>query len=83
MEEIYYRGILGKLFQVGSKLNLNYIFVSSMLFSLNHWEGGIINLIDTFLYGLLFSTFFNKFQNIWPLVIAHIITDIVAFYPNV
>ncbi|EOQ88551.1 CAAX protease self-immunity [Leptospira yanagawae serovar Saopaulo str. Sao Paulo = ATCC 700523] len=82
VEEIYYRGILAQLFQIDNKFNINYILISSILFSVNHWEGGIINIIDTFLYGLLFSIFYNKIKNIWPLIIAHIITAIIAFYPN-
>ncbi|TGL19729.1 CPBP family intramembrane metalloprotease [Leptospira bourretii] len=82
VEEIYYRGFLAQLFHIDHKFNVNYILISSTLFSMNHWEGGIINIIDTFLYGLLFSIFYNKFRNIWPLIIAHIITDIIAFYPK-
>ncbi|WP_084764929.1 CPBP family glutamic-type intramembrane protease [Leptospira terpstrae] len=42
----------------------------------------MVNLIDTFLYGLTFSFFFNKYKNVWPLIIAHILTDVIAFYPN-
>ncbi|TGM06018.1 CPBP family intramembrane glutamic endopeptidase [Leptospira jelokensis] len=81
VEEIYYRAFIAKIFEINFTLNINYILISSTLFSLNHWEGGIINLIDTFLYGLLFSIFYNKFKNIWPLIIAHSITDIIAFFP--
>ncbi|NCQ69952.1 MAG: CPBP family intramembrane metalloprotease [Microcystis aeruginosa W13-16] len=80
-EEIYYRSILRILINQGKFHILKYVFISSILFSMNHWEGGIINIISTLFFGISCSVLYLIFGNIWPLIIGHIITDIIAFFP--
>ncbi len=81
IEEAFYRGLLKVIFQDDFHFNYKYILVSSLLFMMNHWEGGIRNLFSTFIFGIVTAIIYLKIKNIWPLVIGHTIVDICAFYP--
>lgn len=81
VEEIYYRSILKILISEGKYHIIKYIIISSILFSVNHWEGGIINIISTLYFGFVCSLLYVIFKNIWPLIIGHTITDIIGFFP--
>lgn len=80
VEELYYRGIFRKIFDQFTKKTLLYILLSSLIFSLVHWEGGIQNVIATFGLGLFLSILYVKINNIWPLVTGHLVTDIICFW---
>lgn len=82
IEETFYRGLLKVIFQDDFHFNYKYILVSSFLFSINHWEGGVRNLFATFIFGIVTSILYLKIKNIWPIVIGHTIIDIYALYPH-
>lgn len=80
IEEILFRGILlewlkNKGFSMGGA-----IFLSSMLFSLIHWCQGPVQLAVTFLFGLVMAATYNWSRNLLPLIIAHILYDVIAFW---
>jgi membrane protease YdiL (CAAX protease family) len=81
IEEAAYRGILRLVFQNNFEFNVKYVIVSSILFMVVHWEGGLRNLFSSFIFGLVCAILYLKLKNIWPLVIGHSIVDIYAFYP--
>jgi membrane protease YdiL (CAAX protease family) len=81
VEETFYRGLLKIIFQDDFTFNYKYILISSFLFSLNHWEGGVRNIFSAFIFGVLTAIIYLKIKNIWPLVIGHTWVDICAFYP--
>lgn len=79
VEELYFRSIIRRFFGVGFSAAFLFVMVSSFLFSIIHWEGGIHNLIPAFLIGVFSSVFYLLYPNVTVLMIAHTITDIIAF----
>jgi len=80
VEEIYFRGLLFKVSNLfGSPIFL-YLLISPILFSLIHWEGGLSNIGATYVLGLFCCLVFLWLKNIWPLVVAHISTDLIWFH---
>jgi membrane protease YdiL (CAAX protease family) len=59
VEEIFYRGIFRKLFDKNIPQTILYVVCSSLVFSSGHWEGGIHNLVATFMFGLVCATFYT------------------------
>ena len=89
-EEMMYRGIvLGAFLEKHSRLKA--IMLSSMMFSLLHTVnmlGGVsfssmmIQLANTFIFGLVLSSFMVRNGNIIPLMIYHFIWDMVLISPS-
>ena len=79
-EEIICRAIPWLIFQrLLSSPKPAYVIVTSVIFALIHWETGIANVVASFSVGLVFSIAYLKLRNIWPLVIAHAVIDLIAF----
>ena len=79
VEEIYFRGLFWKITENIKYNAIIYILISSIIFSTVHWEGGIQNLFATFVFGLICSSFYIKFKNLWPLIFGHFIVDFILF----
>lgn len=79
-EEFFFRGYLQ------SRLSLLFnksvgIIVSAVLFGLLHYNyGTLIQVLFPFYLGLIFSIFYEKYRNIYFLIIFHFVWDIVALY---
>ena len=79
VEEFLFRGLLYSAFS-GFKHSLGlFLVISPILFSLVHWEDGIANLASTYIVGVFMAIAYLGFRNLWPLVIGHIVTDLVWF----
>jgi membrane protease YdiL (CAAX protease family) len=78
-EEFLYRGLLYKIINYKNKNIILYLILSSLLFSLGHWAGGIINIIATFAFGIFCASYFAITKNIWPLIFGHFSYDIILF----
>ncbi|MCP4490417.1 MAG: CPBP family intramembrane metalloprotease [Gammaproteobacteria bacterium] len=79
VEELYFRGLLFRALAGCKNHFLIFIAISPVLFSLVHWESGLANVLSTYLFGLFFAGTYLVFQNIWPLVVGHTVTDLVWF----
>ncbi len=79
VEELYFRGLIYKISGYYTTPTIIYILASSTLFSLVHWEGGISNVLSTFVFGFIAAMIFLWVKNLWPLIIGHIYTDYVWF----
>ncbi|UCD58694.1 MAG: CPBP family intramembrane metalloprotease [Candidatus Hydrogenedentota bacterium] len=79
VEEFFYRGLMHKLICMGKRRFIMYVFVSSLVFSSVHWELGVQGLLSRFLWGLVMASLYYRIRNIWPLVVGHMITDLIAF----
>lgn len=79
VEELFFRSFIRRFFGFGLSACFLFVIVSSFLFSVIHWEGGIQNLIPTFAVGAFSSIFYFFYPNITVLMIAHTITDIIVF----
>ncbi|MEJ2617237.1 MAG: type II CAAX endopeptidase family protein [Ignavibacteriaceae bacterium] len=75
-EEIYYRGILYKIFKERKTATFFIILIASGLFALSHWEAGIYYLLLTFTIAIFLTWFYAKYRTVLPLIIAHIFVDI-------
>ena len=83
VEEIVFRAIPWYYFslQKAEKSHMwLYIISSSLLFGLIHWENGLHEVASTFVLGVFACVLYAKIKNIWPLVGAHFITDILSFW---
>ncbi|MGB6129928.1 MAG: CPBP family intramembrane glutamic endopeptidase [Psychrilyobacter sp.] len=70
-EEIFFRGIVFKVFEKNSKLTV--VVVSSMLFALDHGKVGIPILISgsSFYYGYVYM----KTESLWNTIIIHVMNN--------
>jgi membrane protease YdiL (CAAX protease family) len=56
------------------------IVVSALLFAAIHWSQGIPNLVYVFLIGVVFMAVYLRVGALWPLILAHYIIDVIAFW---
>ena len=75
VEEFYCRGALARLFGTGWFASVSYVIISSSLFAGGHWEGGVPRLAEALAVGLFAAIVFRSTQNLWPLILGHIVTD--------
>lgn len=76
-EEFYFRGVLGESIagSGGSFRKLLYVVISAALFGLEHRTGGLAQLGASVYVGIGSALFYLRLRSIWPLVVAHIVTD--------
>lgn len=83
IEEVLFRGLLKYVCMNQSKIC--YVLLSSTLFSLAHvfvnTENMIFLLLSTFLIGIMLALFFLVQESIYPLIIYHILHNVVFFIP--
>ncbi len=79
VEEFYYRGILYTVFTDLKRSTVEYVIISSLIFSSVHWEGGVQNLFATFIFGIVCSVIYVRIKNIWPLALGHFVVDYILF----
>ncbi len=79
VEEFLCRGMLRLLFNNHRSSIFSYIMLSSLIFSMIHWEQGIQGLFSTFCFGILTASVYAKIRNIWPVIFGHFFTDFFCF----
>ncbi len=81
IEEIFYRGLLFVLVSQITRVRNNFVFsyvaLSSVLFAIVHWGGGLINMVEALAFGLAASILYVKFRDLKSLIVAHFLVDIV------
>lgn len=78
-EEVVFRGaLLTTLRQRFSKLGAG--FISITIFAGIHWGSGLNSMINAFVWAILPTFFVLRYRSIYPVLIAHFVTDFVAFY---
>lgn len=55
------------------------IVTSACFFALAHWGRGLVGVVLTFFFGLLYMVAYLKMGRLWPLVLAHWIQDFIVF----
>jgi membrane protease YdiL (CAAX protease family) len=58
---------------------INAQIYTPIVFALPHWEGGLHNVLATYVCALFFALLFLITKNLWPLIVGHIYTDYVWF----
>ncbi|WP_309398935.1 CPBP family intramembrane glutamic endopeptidase [Cerasicoccus maritimus] len=79
VEEIYMRGMMRRLFREDGAGPALFIILSTLIFTFAHWENGAYGLTIAFMWGLMAAVFYEITRNLWPLILAHILVDLVAF----
>jgi membrane protease YdiL (CAAX protease family) len=75
-EEIFFRGVLGIVFLTSRKMSaVVYVLVSATSFTVAHSLSDLANMISVFYLGLIAAFVYLLSRNLWPLIIAHFITD--------
>jgi uncharacterized protein len=78
-EEIVFRRCARHLFQVYLGDGYTLVAVTSLLFGAYHWWTGVGNIVEATLMGVLLILFYRQSAALWPVVLAHYLTDIVDF----
>jgi membrane protease YdiL (CAAX protease family) len=74
VEEIVYRGLPALFLSARA-----YPLASAAAFALIHWESGTRELVATFLVGVVLAVLYLRIRNLWPFVVGHALTDMLAF----
>jgi membrane protease YdiL (CAAX protease family) len=56
-----------------------WVVVTSIVFALVHWENGGPGMLAAGAYGIGAALLYLKLRNLWPLVVAHVVTDVISF----
>jgi uncharacterized protein len=62
---------------MGDRLAL--VFVTSLLFGAYHWWAGLGVIIEATVAGALLMLLLWRSEALWPVVLAHYLTDIIDF----
>jgi uncharacterized protein len=57
-----------------------FVGVSALLRAVVHLYQGTFGMLTVFVIGLVFAIYFKKRQSLFPLIVAHAITDFVGLY---
>lgn len=77
VEEVYYRSMMFHLFPAGWAGAAAYVSCSMLLFASGHWEAGPARVFSTACFGAVTAVLFRSTQNIWPLILGHVLVDLV------
>lgn len=82
VESVFYIGLPWYLwrnhFGLAHRCRL-FLWVSAVVFAAVHWEQGPHNVIAAFAFGFAACLLYWKINDLWPIVGAHILMDIVLF----
>lgn len=82
-EEGLFRGLLLGAILAGSRSSRgrarSAVLVTSLVFGLTHWSLGLHAIVATTIWALLPGYLTIRHRTIWPAVVAHYVTDVVAF----
>ena len=67
------------VFEIGRKGKVIVVVASSLVFGIIHWGSGVHAIISATTWGILPMVALIRTGSIWPAVIAHYATDLVAF----
>ena len=78
-EEIVFRRCARQVFLPYLSDGYALVLVTSILFGAYHWWTGIGNIVEAVLMGVLLMLFYRQSAALWPVVLAHYLTDVVDF----
>src|SRR2546430_6832433 len=78
-EEIVFRRCARHVFQISLNNGYALVVVTSLLFGAYHWWTGMGNIVEAVLIGVLLMLFYIRSAALWPVVLAHYLTDMVDF----
>jgi membrane protease YdiL (CAAX protease family) len=78
-EEIVFRGFLLSWLKQKNYTGTMTVLTSSTIFGFMHWASGPHSIINSFIWGIGPGIFVYRYRSLWPGIIAHYVTDVVAF----
>ena len=78
-EEIVFRRCARHVFQPYLNDGYALVIVTAILFGVYHWWTGVGNIIEALLMGVLLMLLYRRSAALWPVVLAHYLTDVVDF----
>jgi uncharacterized protein len=78
-EEIIFRRYLRSALQSYAGGEIFVVLAASVLFGAYHWWSGLGNVLLATVSGGLLMLMFRRSGALWPVVVAHYVTDLVAF----
>lgn len=78
-EELVYRWMLGKALLDRPGGGMQYLALTTVLFGLVHWPAGVAAVMLTGVVGLGLGLVFMKTRLLWPVMAAHLVTDVLVF----
>lgn len=79
-EELLFRRYLYSFFMYLFGKGRYAIVLSAFLFSLVHWSGGYLQLLNTFNFGLMTGLFYHQKKYLPPLILIHFLGNFYVFY---
>lgn len=78
-DEVLFRGVLGAVFLANRTLvnTISYIVISTSLFTIAHSGSDLAGTISYLYVGIVSAIAYVLLRNLWPLIVAHFITDVV------
>jgi CAAX protease family protein len=78
-EEMVFRRCAHHLFRTYLGEGSLLVIVTSLLFGAYHWWTGIGNIVEAIIMGIFLMLFYSRSPALWPVVLAHYLTDVVDF----
>ena len=78
-EELVFRKFALKWLKDAGVGSTACVLISASVFALMHWGSGLNRIAATFVFGALAMAFYMRHTRLWPLVIAHYVTNFIAF----
>jgi membrane protease YdiL (CAAX protease family) len=78
-EEVIFRGLLYSIVSKWTRMAGIYVVTTAVLFASIHWELGSTVAENALIYGLVAGWLFVRYGSLWPLVIGHLVTDLLVF----
>ena len=77
-EEVVFRGVIPRLLMMLGGSRLAALLWSSAVFGLAHWSFGSGSMVTTTLIGIVFGFAAQFSRSLWPVILAHYLTDLYA-----
>ncbi len=79
VEEIIYRGYAWQVCRDLAHPRSWFLVPGPLLFASVHWEAGIASVFVAWVFGVMAAALYLALRNLWPLIVAHAVTDFIAF----
>ncbi|NJK91560.1 MAG: CPBP family intramembrane metalloprotease [Blastochloris sp.] len=82
VEELVFRGTLIPWLESRALPRWVAVVLAALVFAGIHWCQGPLQLIQTFVLGLIWGAAFSVSRKLWPLILSHIFLDLFLFWPK-
>jgi len=79
VEELIYRGYCWQLCRDLAHPRAWFLLPGPLLFASVHWEAGLAAVFVAWAFGVMAAVLYLVLRNLWPLIVAHAVTDFIAF----